>query len=97
MVWPGEHVNAYEAVRRMRAARAADPAAAAAHDDPWLGFRPQLRAPRQQLRLEPGDVVLAHQKLPHSIGLNRSPHVRYQCYWRLSAAGYDADAGDVVL
>lgn len=35
-----------------------------------------------------GDVVLAHQKLPHSVGLNRSPHIRYQVYFRLSSREY---------
>jgi len=87
-VWPGEHGRTFEAVRQVAKSRAADPRAAEANTDVWLGLRPHLTVPKQQVKLEPGDVVLAHQKLPHAIGLNRSPNVRYQCYFRLSAADY---------
>ena len=38
------------------------------------------------MHLQPGDVVIAHQKLPHRISLNHSPHVRYQIYFRISSS-----------
>ena len=93
-VWPGEHTRAFESVRRMRALRAASPGAVeAAGDDPWLGERPKLPADGfRQMHMHPGDIVLAHQKTPHRIGLNRSPHIRYQVYFRLSAVDYKPDA-----
>lgn len=93
-VWPREHARTFEAVREMRAERDADPAAAAAASaDPWLGHRPALPADGcAQVHLMPGDVVLAHQKTPHRIGLNRSPHIRYQAYYRLSGVGYSPEA-----
>ena len=51
-----------------------------------------------QLHLQPGDVVMAHQKLPHRICKNYSPHIRYQVYFRLRAQGFtpeDAPYGGV--
>ena len=33
--------------------------------------------------LKKGDAVLAHQLLPHRIGLNYSPNIRYQVYYRV--------------
>lgn len=95
-VWPGEHRRTFEAVRAMRATRLAEPArtrAGSESEDVWLGHRPaMLHEGCQQVHLEPGDVVLAHQKTPHRIGLNRSPHIRYQAYFRLSAEDYEPDA-----
>ena len=95
-VWPAQHAATHEAVRTMRAMRAAVVQHAPDADDAddadnglWLGQRPALPADGfVQMRLQPGDVVLAHQKTPHRIGLNRSPHVRYQVYFRLSAADH---------
>lgn len=93
-VWRGAHAATFAAVKAVQAVRAAEPAVAAASDDPWLGQRPALSAEGcEQVRMEPGDVVLVHQKTPHRIGLNRSPNIRYQVYFRLHAAGYTADAG----
>mmetsp|Transcript_33942 Transcript_33942/g.106753 ORF Transcript_33942/g.106753 Transcript_33942/m.106753 type:complete len:183 (+) Transcript_33942:259-807(+) len=84
-VWPTQHAAVAEAVQRAQAA----PPAASSPEDEWLGQRPTLPAEgATQVRLEPGDVVLAHQKLPHSVGLNRSPHIRYQVYFRLSSREY---------
>jgi len=93
-VWPGHHVTAFNAAKKVRERRAAGISwtAEAGSDDPWLGLRPSLPADgARQVHLEPGDVVLAHQKTPHRIGLNRSPNVRYQVYFRLSARGYAPD------
>ena len=36
------------------------------------------------LKVRAGDVVLAHQKLPHRITENAAPHIRYQVYFRVS-------------
>jgi len=53
--------------------------------DAWRGERPVL-GPNAcaQLLLEPGDAVLLHQRLPHRVSPNHSPHVRYMAYFRLS-------------
>jgi len=37
-----------------------------------------------QILLQPGDAVLLHQKVAHRVGVNLSPHIRYQTYFRLS-------------
>merc|ERR1712129_377537 len=37
----------------------------------------------QQILLKPGDAVLLHQKVAHRFGVNVSPHIRYQTYFRL--------------
>jgi len=85
LVWPTQHAAVAEAVQRAQAA----PPGASSPEDEWRGQRPTLPAEgATQVRLEPGDVVLAHQKLPHSVGLNRSPHIRYQVYFRLSSREY---------
>eukprot|EP00041_Stephanoeca_diplocostata_P033909 m.1134619 g.1134619 ORF g.1134619 m.1134619 type:complete len:276 (+) comp24427_c1_seq75:644-1471(+) len=44
--------------------------------------KPDLGPPVEVL-MEPGDVVLAHQKLPHLGEENRSPFIRYQVYFRI--------------
>merc|ERR1711879_243065 len=38
----------------------------------------------QQILLQPGDAVLLHQKVAHRVGVNTSPNIRYQIYFRLS-------------
>ena len=95
------HAQVFDAVQRQRATArqlAPDAAQAARLADPWLGERPTLPVERvSQVHLEPGDIVLVHQKTPHRIGLNRSPHIRYQTYFRLSQATHDpmAEPSDV--
>eukprot|EP01137_Pigoraptor_chileana_P029931 Opistho-2@15853 len=41
----------------------------------------------------PGDVVLAHYSLAHTVAPNASPHVRYACYFRLSNARRNTPEG----
>ena len=94
----------HEAVVRARAARGDEAAAARAgrapradDDDtddptdevanPWQGLKPVPRT-WEQLRLSRGDVIIAHQKLPHRVSPNRSPHIRYQAYYRISHADH---------
>lgn len=57
------------------------------HDPQQAGRpdKPDVGEP-QQVLLEMGDVVIAHQMLAHSVGHNHSPHVRYQLYFRVSHA-----------
>lgn len=38
---------------------------------------------------EPGDVVIAHYLLGHTVSPNLSPHVRYACFFRLSTHGLE--------
>lgn len=97
-VWPGEHVKVHEAVARVaplkmqRAAALGGGENANAEEDDeqvWLGQRPTVDASRAtQVRLMPGDLLLAHQRMPHRIGRNWSPHIRYQIYFRMSPKGY---------
>lgn len=61
--------------------------------DPWLGQKPSLAGRSvMQVHMAPGDLVVAHQKLAHRISFNRSPHIRYQVYFRLGAEGRDPEA-----
>eukprot|EP00316_Scyphosphaera_apsteinii_P015663 CAMPEP_0119345158 /NCGR_PEP_ID=MMETSP1333-20130426/107341_1 /TAXON_ID=418940 /ORGANISM="Scyphosphaera apsteinii, Strain RCC1455" /LENGTH=392 /DNA_ID=CAMNT_0007357615 /DNA_START=18 /DNA_END=1193 /DNA_ORIENTATION=- len=97
-VYPGAHVKVFDAVKQQRSLRERGVEESTALQDPWLGHRPILAEEATQMRVQPGDVIFAHQKLPHRICLNRSPHVRYQVYFRLSAVGYEPNAclgGDV--
>eukprot|EP01063_Lacrimia_lanifica_P030964 TRINITY_DN501_c0_g1_i3.p1 TRINITY_DN501_c0_g1~~TRINITY_DN501_c0_g1_i3.p1 ORF type:complete len:747 (+),score=305.84 TRINITY_DN501_c0_g1_i3:88-2328(+) len=41
-----------------------------------------------QVLLRPGDVVIAHQLLGHRVGMNFSPDIRYQLFYRLRRAGH---------
>jgi len=43
----------------------------------------------QQILLRPGDAVLLHQKVAHRVGVNVSPHIRYQTYFRLNHVDHD--------
>lgn len=61
--------------------------------DPWQGLRPDLgTGAATQVQLEPGDVVIAHQKLPHRVSPNRSPHIRYMVYFRISSVHHRPNA-----
>ena len=95
-IWPGHHVTIFEAAQRERAlldSGAVSAAQTLGSDDHWLGQKPHLPPEhRRQVCLNPGDVVMCHQKMPHRIGLNRSPHIRYQVYFRLKAKDYQPDA-----
>jgi len=89
-VWPRSHTRLHEEVRRraLEPPRTAENVAA----DPWGGARPALDGSAVQLQLQPGDVVLVHQKVAHRVCKNASPHVRYQVYFRLSHVLHDAEA-----
>jgi hypothetical protein len=43
----------------------------------------------RQVVLQPGDIILAHQKLAHCGAPNCSPHIRYQVYFRVSHVQHD--------
>jgi len=93
-VWRGLHGHVHGAVKMMHEIRERERIPYAVPegkgDDPWLGQRPLLpETQMSQVHLQPGDIVLAHQKAPHRIGINRSPSIRYQVYFRLSAEGYE--------
>mmetsp|Transcript_32624 Transcript_32624/g.104026 ORF Transcript_32624/g.104026 Transcript_32624/m.104026 type:complete len:353 (-) Transcript_32624:66-1124(-) len=51
--------------------------------------KPDL-GPARPLLMKRGDVVLAHQKLPHFGQANYGPNVRYQVYFRLRHVDIDA-------
>jgi len=95
-VWPRCHAQVHEAVRAVAAAKMAGHTTLGPtneFENNWLGAPPKLDAAQmRQVRLMPGDVVLAHQRTPHRICRNWSPHVRYQCYFRLSAKAHNKHA-----
>ena len=89
VVWPGAHAGVHTAVKRARDVRCDngrdDGSAEGDVESVWAGQRPALPPDRAlQLHLQPGDAVLLHQKMPHRVALNRSPHIRYQAYFRVS-------------
>jgi len=88
-LWPGSHVPIHEAVARARAS--AKDAGDVDEQSAWNGQKPCLGPGVVQPRLQPGDVVLLHQKTAHRVSPNFSPHVRYQCYFRLSRASHRED------
>ncbi len=91
-VWRGKHAEVHAAVQRAKAkARAAGVVGEGEAKAVWMGERPDLGSNGEQLKLRPGDVVLAHQKIPHRISPNHSPHIRYQVYFRLSGDGRAAE------
>ena len=49
--------------------------------------RPEVGSPLQ-LRLAPGDVVLAHPYLCHRVGTNTSPHIRYSVIFRFRSKDF---------
>lgn len=96
-VWPGKHTVAHEAVKRARGGEQQYVMSAAEGNeevaDAWCGNRPILgENTHEQLMLEPGDVVIAHQRLPHRITPNRSPNIRYMVYFRLSSLDHQPTA-----
>ena len=76
-VWPGSH-TLYGAHFQAHGAEA------------LLDGMPRVDLPApKQLRVEPGDVVLAHYLLGHGAALNVSPHVRYAIFFRLYHVDHD--------
>jgi len=55
--------------------------------------KPELRN-GQQILLGIGDVVLLHQKTAHRVGVNCSPNIRYQTYFRLKHIDHAAHLAD---
>mmetsp|Transcript_5747 Transcript_5747/g.17293 ORF Transcript_5747/g.17293 Transcript_5747/m.17293 type:complete len:237 (+) Transcript_5747:224-934(+) len=80
-VHPGAHWTLQQAVKD--AVASADGGAAALSQVGGGATRSQDLGPPTVLRMRRGDVVLAHQKLPHRGMPNFSPNVRYQCYFRI--------------
>jgi len=49
-----------------------------------LAGNPILDLPEPyQIRVRPGDVVLAHHGMPHTVAPNHSPDIRYALYFRV--------------
>jgi len=49
----------------------------------WTGDKKPSFTDGEQILLQPGDAILLHQKVAHRVGVNLSPHIRYQTYFRL--------------
>jgi hypothetical protein len=74
-VWPGSHRQHAEWIRK-RGFRA------------LLDGQPKVDyAPPVQIVGKPGDVVIAHYLLGHSVAANVSPNIRYACFFRLEVDG----------
>lgn len=53
------------------------------------GFPPVDIGPGQQITARPGDAVICHYQLAHSIAGNASPFIRYGIFFRLSHTGHE--------
>jgi hypothetical protein len=83
-VWPGSH-HQYEAHFRQRGRQALN------EEMPEL----EMQRPMEQLYAEPGDAVLCHYALGHTVVANSSPHIRYAVYFRIWHTDYaDTDRWD---
>jgi hypothetical protein len=77
-VWPGSH-RLYEAYFREHGPQS------------LLDGMPKVALPEPvQIIAEPGDAVLAHYQLGHSVAANTSPHPRYAIFFRLSHVDHEA-------
>jgi hypothetical protein len=76
-VWPGSHLKHAEYFRQ--------------HGPQSLtGGMPAIEVgPPRQITGHAGDMVLAHYLLGHGVAANVSPHIRYACFFRLSAIDHD--------
>jgi len=57
------------------------------------GGKPELRN-GQQILLDIGDAVVLHQKVAHRVGINCSPNIRYQTYFRLKHVDHASHLAD---
>lgn len=57
------------------------------------GGKPELRN-GQQILLGIGDAVVLHQKVAHRVGINCSPNIRYQTYFRLKHVDHASHLAD---
>jgi len=80
-VFPGSHYSLQPYIRQFAASR-----------EPQTVARPNLGEPTQLL-LQPGDVVLLHQKLAHRGGPNYSHEVRRMVYFRISHRDHENRKG----
>jgi len=70
-VYPGSHLKMQEPYKKAIAVQSPLDMKAVDVGDPV------------QVLLAPGDIILAHQMLAHGVGINQSPNIRYQIYYRL--------------
>ena len=76
-VWPGSHVKHADYFRRHGPHSLLE-------GMPNIDIGPPL-----QITGRAGDVVLAHYLLGHGVAPNVSPHVRYMCFFRLTAIDHE--------
>ena len=76
---PGSHVDISRAIQK-------------AHTECGVGFRPAMwnkykpsfeKYNPEPVLLSKGDIVVLHSRTAHAIGMNLSPNIRYQTYFRL--------------
>jgi hypothetical protein len=74
-VWPGSHRAHADWVREQGFRALLD-------RQPQVEYRPPV-----QIVGKPGDVVIAHYLLGHTVAPNVSPNIRYACFFRLEVDG----------
>lgn len=88
-VFPGSHINLQHLLRENGTLDGYADQCVKAESVWGEGTLPDLGTPVQLLASR-GDIVLAHPNLAHRGGLNFSPDVRYQIYFRLKHVHYAA-------
>jgi hypothetical protein len=84
-VWPGGHLTMSEYVHRFGCARLEqDGLVHAVETVPSIGGGGGSSQAWPVLA-RPGDIVLAHRMLPHTVLENKSPHTRHVVYFRVSS------------
>ena len=64
----------------------------------WKNRKPNLEhIDPVPVLLKKGDMVVLHLRTAHSIGINLSPHIRYQCYFRLNHERLTTNRNEEVL
>lgn len=89
--WPGSHVKLHEVVRDRWEKGLIDGTSVfgGRESKPDIG-------PSKRLLTKPGDVILAHQRLGHSGGINVHPKTRKNLYFRIRHKNHEALVEQVI-
>lgn len=89
--WPGSHVKLHEVVRERWEKGLIDGASVFGGRD----SKPDI-GPSKRLLTKPGDVILAHQRLGHSGGINVHPKTRKNLYFRIHHKNHEENVENVI-
>lgn len=90
-VWPGSHRKLHKVVRQRYEEGLLDGKTVFGGKD----SKPDI-GPSKRLLTKPGDVVLSHQRLGHSGGINVHTETRKNLYFRVSHKGHDERVEEVI-